>query len=182
MSGKLSEFFPDLNLRDFKLLCFIAWLGEIPDPGVLKALTGILAHKKSDILSGIDRLKACGYLCEYGVSPECFFHAVEAMLECRPQWEADFSRTDFFRYESSVYLWTFAKHVALKDFSAAAALPRNQYVTDSSLHLERYAGEAICEEGHEDCCCCCQGQREMVPVPELVGCLGRVHEEHWLRR
>ena len=150
MSGKLSEFFPDLNLRDFKLLCFIAWLGEIPDPGVLKALTGILAHKKSDILSGIDRLKACGYLCEYGVSPECFFHAVEAMLECRPQWEADFSRTDFFRYESSVYLWTFAKHVALKDFSAAAALPRNQYVTDSSLHLERYAGEAICEEGHEE--------------------------------
>lgn len=150
MSGRLSEYFPDLNLKDFKLLCFIAWLGEIPDPGVLKALTGISAHRKSEILSGIERLKSCRYLYGNGVSPEYFFHAVEVMMECGSQWESDFSKTDFFRYESSVYLWTFAKYVALKDFSAAAALPRNQYMTDTSLHLERYAGEAICEEGHEE--------------------------------
>ena len=91
MSGRLSEYFPDLNLKDFKLLCFIAWLGEIPDPGVLKALTGISAHRKSEILSGIERLKSCRYLYGNGVSPEYFFHAVEVMMECGSQWESDFS-------------------------------------------------------------------------------------------
>ena len=149
-SAQLTEFFPDLNLTDFKLLCNIAYHGEVPSGYTLKSIASRSRVSVENLDSTLSRLRKTPYMQGGKVSPHYFFKVVKVMLEYMPQWEDSFKSLQNFRYESSVYLWELGKKVAEEKWVSAVALKRPSlsysYGSENGIELEQYIGELALNE------------------------------------
>lgn len=149
-SAQLTEFFPDLNLTDFKLLCNIAYHGEVPSGYTLKSIASRSRVSVENLDSTLSRLRKTPYMQGGKVSPQYFFKVVKVMLEYTPQWEESFKSLQNFRYESSAYLWELGKKVAEEKWVSAVALKRPSlsysYGSENGIELEQYIGELALNE------------------------------------
>ena len=149
---KLQEYFPDLSVIDFKLLCNIAYHGEIPGSYTLRNIASRSRVNVDKINESLARLRNTPYLQGTKVSPRYFFKVVKVMMDNIPQWEDSFKRMQQFRYETAKYLWNFAKKVAQENWKGAASLKRpsmnfQRYGHDeNALSMERYIGELAIDE------------------------------------
>ena len=149
---KLQEHFPDLSVIDFKLLCNIAYHGEIPGSYTLRNIASRSRVNVDKINESLARLRNTPYLQGTKVSPRYFFKVVKVMMDNIPQWEDSFKRMQQFRYETAKYLWNFAKKVAQENWKGAASLKRpsmnfQRYGHDeNALSMERYIGELAIDE------------------------------------
>ena len=149
---QLQEHFPDLSVMDFKVLCNIAYHGEIPSGYALRNIASRSRANVNDVNEALSRLRKTPYLDGTRVAPRYFFKVVKVMMENIPQWEDSFKRMQQFRYETARYLWDFAKKVAQENWSGAAFLKRpsinfQRYGHDeNALSMERYIGELAIDE------------------------------------
>ena len=149
---KLQEHFPDLSVIDFKLLCNIAYHGEIPGSYTLRNIASRSRVNVDKINESLARLRNTPYLQGTKVSPRYFFKVVKVMMDNIPQWEDSFKRMQQFRYETAKYLWNFAKKVAQENWKGAASLKRpsmnfQRYGHDeNALSMERDIGELAIDE------------------------------------
>ena len=137
---------------DFKVLCNIAFHGEIPSSYALRNIASRSRANVNDVNEALSRLKRTPYLDGTKVAPRYFFKVVKVMMENIPQWEDSFKRMQQFRYETSKYLWEFAKEIAKENWKGAASMKRpsmnfQRYGReDNVLSMERYIGELAIEE------------------------------------
>ena len=149
---QLQEHFPELSVMDFKVLCNIAFHGEIPSSYALRNIASRSRANVNDVNEALSRLKRTPYLDGTKVAPRYFFKVVKVMMENIPQWEDSFKRMQQFRYETSKYLWEFAKEIAKENWKGAASMKRpsmnfQRYGReDNVLSMERYIGELAIEE------------------------------------
>ena len=149
---QLQEHFPELSVMDFKVLCNIAYHGEIPSGYALRNIASRSRANVNDVNEALSRLRKTPYLDGTRVAPRYFFKVVKVMMENIPQWEDSFKRMQQFRYETARYLWDFAKKVAQENWSGAAFLKRpsinfQRYGHDeNALSMERYIGELAIDE------------------------------------
>lgn len=149
---QLQEHFPELSVMDFKILCNIAYHGEIPSSYALRNIASRSRTNVNDVNEALSRLRKTPYLDGTKVSPRYFFKVVKVMMENIPQWEDSFKRMQQFRYETSKYLWEFAKEIAKENWKGAASMKRpsmnfQRYGReDNVLSMERYIGELAIEE------------------------------------
>lgn len=149
----LQENFPGLSLMDFRLLCNIAYHGEIPGSYMISNFASRAKVSMDKVNETIARLRNTGYLQGTAVSPRYFFKVVKVMMDNVPQWENAFIRMQQFRYESAGYLWNFAKKVGEGDWKGAADLQRPSVVrgnpdtdNEDGLNMERYIGELVIDD------------------------------------
>ena len=149
---QLQEHFPELSVMDFKVLCNIAFHGEIPSSYALRNIASRSRANVNDVNEALSRLKRTPYLDGTKVAPRYFFKVVKVMMENIPQWEDSFRRMQQFRYETSKYLWEFAKEIAKENWKGAASMKRpsmnfQRYGReDNVLSMECYIGELAIEE------------------------------------
>ena len=98
---KLQEHFPDMSVIDFKLLCNIAYHGEIPGSYTLRNIASRSRVNVDKINESLARLRNTPYLQGTKVSPRYFFKVVKVMMDNIPQWEDSFKRMQQFRYETA---------------------------------------------------------------------------------
>lgn len=149
---KLQEYFPELSVMDFKVLCNIAYHGEIPGSYTLRNIASRSRVNVEKVNESLARLRGTPYLQGTMVAPRYFFKVVKVMMENIPQWEDSFKRLQQFRYETSKYLWNFAKKVAAENWKGAVALKRpsmnfQRYgQQEDAINMERYIGELAIDE------------------------------------
>ena len=151
---QLQEHFPELSVMDFKVLCNIAYHGEIPSSYAIRNIASRSRANVGEVSDALTRLRRTPYIEGTKVAPHYFFKVVKVMMDNIPQWEDSFKRMQNFRYETSTYLWEFAKKVANEDWKGAAALQRpvSSYRSsgvmrdDNALKMERYIGELAIDE------------------------------------
>ena len=121
---QLQEHFPELSVMDFKVLCNIAFHGEIPSSYALRNIASRSRANVNDVNEALSRLKRTPYLDGTKVAPRYFLKVVKVMMENIPQWEDSFKSLQNFRYESSTYLWELGKMVAQENWRGAPSLRR----------------------------------------------------------
>lgn len=101
--SQLSEHFPGLSVIDFKVLCNIAYHGEVPSSYTLRNIASRSRVSYDNVNEALSRLRKTPYLQGNKVKPSYFFKVVKVMMENIPQWEDSFKALQNFRYESSTY-------------------------------------------------------------------------------
>lgn len=148
--SQLNEHFPELSVMDFKVLCNIAYHGEVPSSYTLRNIASRSRVSYDNVNEALSRLRKTPYLQGNRVTPRYFFKVVKVMMENIPQWEDSFKSLQNFRYESSTYLWELGKMVAEEDWRGAASLRRPSmgysYGHDNGMCLEQYIGELAFNE------------------------------------
>ena len=128
---KLHEYFPELSVMDFKVLCNIAYHGDIPSSYAIRNIASRSRANVGEVSDALTRLRRTPYIEGTKVAPHYFFKVVKVMMDNIPQWEDSFKRMQNFRYETSTYLWEFAKKVANEDWNGAAV---TKPVTVDAMH------------------------------------------------
>ena len=148
--SQLNEHFPGLSVIDFKVLCNIAYHGEVPSSYTLRNIASRSRVSYDNVNEALSRLRKTPYLQGNKVKPRYFFKVVKVMMENIPQWEDSFKALQNFRYESSTYLWQLGKKVAEEDWRGAASLRRPSmnysYGSEGGMSLEQYIGELAFNE------------------------------------
>lgn len=75
---ELHEYFPGLSLMDFRLLCNIAYHGEIPGSYMISNFASRAKVSTDKVNETIARLRNTGYLQGTAVSPRYFFKVVKS--------------------------------------------------------------------------------------------------------
>ena len=78
---QLQEHFPELSVMDFKVLCNIAFHGEIPSSYALRNIASRSRANVNDVNEALSRLKRTPYLDGTKVAPRYFFKVVKVMME-----------------------------------------------------------------------------------------------------
>ena len=128
--SQLNEHFPGLSVMDFKVLCNIAYHGEVPSSYTLRNIATRSRVSVDNVNNALARLRKTPYLQGNKVTPRYFFKVVKVMMDNIPQWEDSFKALQNFRYETSTYLWELDKRIADGNWLSAAALKR-PFTTDS---------------------------------------------------
>ena len=148
--AQLTEHFPGLSVMDFKVLCNIAYHGEVPSSYTLRNIATRSRVSVDNVNNALARLRKTPYLQGNKVTPRYFFKVIKVMMDNIPQWEDSFKALQNFRYESSTYLWELGKRIADGNWHSAAALkrPSNSYAygNEGGMCLEQYISELALQE------------------------------------
>ena len=116
--------FPDLNLEELRLLCFIAFFGEGYGSSTTQYMKQYRVTKQSHD-DTILRLVQKGYLITHGmVATTHHLDILDYLATEKPEWLEEFKRVRTSQSHSCDYLWRLAKLLRIDDFQGAASIPK----------------------------------------------------------
>ena len=125
----IASVFPGLNLRQYRLLCFIAYHGSRAHSIWAKEkYDGLFGVPKGRSSQDVKKLVEEGYLVKEKlpteqISPSWFFKAIVPMFTHFPQWEDKFKSCSGVRDDYARWLWQVAWCISCGDLEPAKRLP-----------------------------------------------------------
>ena len=127
---------PGLDTGQLKLLCLVAYLGDIPGDYVLKQLYG---RNRSKAKTDLGILEHSRYMQDGRVSPRVFFDVVAVALDNFdiPRWV---EKTCQFRMDTASWLWKLGTALHGQDAAALRGISRPSFLR---ADLGEYLGERL---------------------------------------
>lgn len=136
--AEIERRFPGFDYEKFKLLAFIAFVGEVPSSWAL----GQMFKSPAKVQESLAQLESEGYIRSNAISPSRYFDVAFAMLELCPDLEEGYSKKNQFRYSSYKWLWKMAKAIYNSDRKTMRSLKRPaDFRVDLSLFLDDRMGD-----------------------------------------